>query len=120
MGMIDPKLKISKSDTSIPNKIIKKNILFSRTLKILKIFRKIFIFISLNSNLYNIHYILKKYILTVMKSKKNVMLIEFDHVTNHIFKEMQNFINIHTCISNKPDIYSKNFQIRWSFITMNA
>tara|TARA_B100000989_G_C19531434_1_gene470193 strand:- start:1673 stop:3178 length:1506 start_codon:yes stop_codon:yes gene_type:complete len=43
-----------------------------------------------------------------MKSKKNVMLIEFsDHVTNHIFKEMQNFINIHTCISNKPDIYSK-------------
>jgi len=107
MGMIDPKLKISKSDTSIPTVIIKKNILFSRTLKILKIFRKIFIFIRLNSNLYNIHYILKKYILTIMKSKKNVMLIEFsDHVTNHIFKEMQNFINIHTCISNTKIFHS--------------
>ena len=30
-----------------------------------------------------------------MKSKKNVMLIEFsDHVTNHIFKEMQKFIQL--------------------------
>ena len=43
-----------------------------------------------------------------MNKKKNVMLIEFsDHATNHIFNKMQNYMNIHTCISNKPDIYSK-------------